>query len=129
MLGLAQRLFDETLTYVKQREQFGVAIGSFQALQHRLVECYAALEQSRSMIYRVALLDRADRAAWNGAAAGAKAYVGNQTDLVAREAVQMHGGMGITDELVVGHAMKRILLLARLFGDSDAALAEYAVAA
>ncbi len=129
MLGLAQRLFDETLTYVKQREQFGVAIGSFQALQHRLVECYAALEQCRSMIYRVALLDRADRPAWNSAAAGAKAYVGNRTDLIAREAVQMHGGMGITDELVVGHAMKRILLLARLFGDADAALAEYAVAA
>ena len=129
MLGLAQRLFDETLTYVKQREQFGVAIGSFQALQHRLVECYAALEQSRSMVYRIALLDRNDRAAWNRAAAGAKAYVADQTDLVAREAVQMHGGMGITDELVVGHAMKRILLLARLFGDRDTALAEYAAAA
>ncbi len=129
MLGLAQRMFDETLVYVKQREQFGVAIGSFQALQHRLVECYAALEQSRSMIYRVALLGRDDRAAWNRAAAGAKAYVCAQTDLVAREAVQMHGGMGITDELAIGHAMKRILLLARLFGDRDAALADYAEAA
>lgn len=129
MLGLAQRMFDETLLYVKQREQFGVAIGSFQALQHRLVECYAALEQSRSMIYRVALLGRDDRAAWNRAAAGAKAYVCAQSDLVAREAVQMHGGMGITDELAIGHAMKRILLLARLFGDRDAALADYAEAA
>lgn len=129
MLGLAQRLFDETLIYMKQREQFGVAIASFQALQHRLVECYTALEQSRSMVYRVALLDRADPAAWNRAAAGAKAYVAGQADLVAREAVQMHGGMGITDELAIGHAMKRILLLARLFGDRDAALAEYAAAA
>ena len=129
MLGLAQRAFDETLAYVKQREQFGTAIGGFQALQHRLVECYAALEQSRSMIYRVALLDRTDRPAWNRAAAGAKAFVADQTDLVAREAVQMHGGMGITDELMVGHAMKRILLLARLFGDRDTAIAEYAAAA
>lgn len=129
MLGLAQRAFDETLAYVKQREQFGTPIGTFQALQHRLVECYAALEQSRSMIYRVALLDRADRAAWNRAAAGAKAFVADQTDLVARESVQMHGGMGITDELMVGHAMKRILLLARLFGDRDTAIADYAAAA
>ena len=129
LLGAAQRMFDETLAYVKQREQFGVAIGSFQALQHRLVDCYAALEQSRSMVYRVALQDREDRAAWNRAAAGAKAYVAGQTDLVAREAVQMHGGMGVTDELAIGHAMKRILLLSRLFGDRDAALAEYAEAA
>ena len=129
MLGLAQRLFDDTLVYVKQREQFGAPIGSFQALQHRLVECYAALEQSRSMIYRVALQPRGDRAAWNRAAAGAKAYVAAQADLIAREAVQMHGGMGITDELAVGHAMKRILLLARLFGDEDTVLSDYAEAA
>jgi hypothetical protein len=129
MLGLAQRLFDETLAYVKQREQFGVAIGSFQALQHRLVECYAALEQARSMLYRAALSDNADPVAWARAAAGAKAYIGDQADLVAREAVQMHGGMGITDELAVGHAFKRILLLERLFGDGETALADYAEAA
>ena len=129
MLGLAQRLFDDTLAYVKQREQFGVAIGSFQALQHRLVDCYAALEQSRSTVYRVALMAREDRAGWNRAAAGAKAYVGAQADLIAREAVQMHGGMGITDELSIGHAMKRVLLLSRLFGDEQAVLTDYAEAA
>ena len=129
MLGLAQRLFDDTLAYVKQREQFGVAIGSFQALQHRLVDCYAALEQSRSTVYRVALMAREDRAGWNRAAAGAKAYVGAQADLIAREAVQMHGGMGITDELAIGHAMKRVLLLSRLFGDEQAVLTDYAEAA
>jgi alkylation response protein AidB-like acyl-CoA dehydrogenase len=129
MLGLAQRLFDETLAYVKQREQFGVAIGSFQALQHRLVECYAALEQARSMLYRAALSDAADPSVWARAAAGAKAFIGDQADLVGREAVQMHGGMGITDELSIGHAFKRILLLARLFGDGETALADYAEAA
>ena len=129
MLGLAERLFDDTLGYVKQREQFGVAIGSFQALQHRLVECYAALEQSRSMVYRAALSDCGDRIDWNRRAAGAKAYVTAQVDLIAREAVQMHGGMGITDELAIGHAMKRALLLGRLFGDEEAALTDYAEAA
>lgn len=129
MLGLAQRLFDDTLTYVRQREQFGAPIGSFQALQHRLVECYAALEQGRSMVYRGVLSDCGGRVGWNRIAAGAKAYVTAQADLIAREAVQMHGGMGITDELAVGHAMKRVLLLGRLFGDEETVLCDYAEAA
>jgi hypothetical protein len=129
MVGLGQRLLDDTLTYVKEREQFGVAIGSFQALQHRLVDCYARQEQARSMLYRAALTDRADPAKWQRAAAGAKAFIGENVDAIAREAVQMHGGMGITDELAIGHALKRVLLLARLFGDVDTVLAEYALAA
>jgi alkylation response protein AidB-like acyl-CoA dehydrogenase len=129
MVGLGQRLLDDTLAYVKEREQFGVAIGSFQALQHRLVDCYARIEQSRSMLYRAALSDRSDAAKWQRAAAGAKAFIGENADAVAREAVQMHGGMGITDELTIGHAMKRVMVLARLFGDADTVLAEYALAA
>lgn len=129
LVGLGQRLLDDTLTYVKEREQFGVAIGSFQALQHRLVDCYAKAEQSRSMLYRAALTDRADAATWQRAAAGAKAFIGDNVDAIAREAVQMHGGMGITDELAIGHALKRVLVLTRLFGDNDTVLAEYALAA
>ncbi len=129
MVGLGQRLLDDTLAYVKEREQFGVAIGSFQALQHRLVDCYARVEQSRSMLYRAALSDRSDTAGWQRAAAGAKAFVSENVDAIAREAVQMHGGMGITDELAIGHALKRVLVLARLFGDADTVLAEYALAA
>jgi alkylation response protein AidB-like acyl-CoA dehydrogenase len=129
MVGLGQRLLDDTLAYVKEREQFGVAIGSFQALQHRLVDCYARQEQARSMLYRAALTDRADPGRWRRAAAGAKGFIGENIDVIAREAVQMHGGMGITDELAIGHAMKRVLLLARLFGDLDTVLAEYALAA
>jgi alkylation response protein AidB-like acyl-CoA dehydrogenase len=129
MVGLGQRLLTDTLAYVKEREQFGVAIGSFQALQHRLVDCYARSEQARSMLYRAALSDRGDAAKWQRAAAGAKAYIGENADAIAREAVQMHGGMGITDELAIGHAMKRVMVLARLFGDADTVLAEYALAA
>nr|WP_255548049.1 acyl-CoA dehydrogenase family protein [Erythrobacter ani] len=127
--GLGQRLLADTLEYVKEREQFGVAIGSFQALQHRLVEAYARIEQCRSMLYRAALADRSDAGAWERAAAGAKAFIGDNVDAVAREAVQMHGGMGITDELAIGHAMKRVMVLARLFGDTDTVLSEYAIAA
>lgn len=129
MVGLGQRLLDDTIGYVKEREQFGVAIGTFQALQHRLVESYAKSEQSRSMLYRAALGDTHDSKAWATAAAGAKAFIGENTDTIAREAVQMHGGMGITDELAIGHAMKRVMVLARLFGDIDTTLAEYAHAA
>lgn len=129
MVGLGQRLLDDTLTYIKEREQFGVAIGSFQALQHRMVEAYARIEQCRSMLYRAALADPSDTAAWQRAAAGAKAFIGENVDAIAREAVQMHGGMGVTDELAIGHAMKRVMVLARLFGDTDTVLAEYALAA
>ncbi|MEM8724024.1 MAG: acyl-CoA dehydrogenase [Pseudomonadota bacterium] len=129
MVGLGQRLLDDTLTYIKEREQFGVAIGSFQALQHRMVDCYAKLEQCRSMLYRAALTKRDDYPALIRGAAGAKAFIGENVDAIAREAVQMHGGMGITDELAIGHAMKRVMVLARLFGDTDTVLAEYAIAA
>ncbi len=129
MVGLAQRLLDETLAYAKQREQFGVPIGSFQALQHRLVDCYAALEQSRSMLLRVALSDRADTRRWAAQAAGAKAYIAENALQIGREAIQMHGGMGITDELAIGHAFKRILLLEKLFGGRVDDLALYAEAA
>lgn len=129
MVGLGQCLLEDTLAYVKEREQFGVAIGSFQALQHRLVDCYAREEQSRSMLYRAALANHNDAPKWQRAAAGAKAFISDNVDAIAREAVQLHGGMGITDELAVGHALKRVLLLARLFGDVDTVLADYALAA
>ena len=129
MVGLAQRLQDETLNYVKEREQFGVAIGSFQALQHRLVDCYSLLEQARSMLYRAALEDRSSIEGWSRSSAGAKTFIAEAADHIAREAVQMHGGMGITEELAIGHAMKRVLLLSKLFGDADHTLSEYAKAA
>lgn len=129
LVGLGRRLLDDTLAYVKEREQFGVPIGSFQAIQHRLVECYARIEQVRSMLYRAALSDRNDRSTWQRSSAGAKAFIAEQVDMVAREAVQMHGGMGVTDELAIGHAMKRAMVLSRLFGDVSTALTQYSEAA
>ena len=130
MLGLAQTMFDDTLAYVGERQQFGAAIGSFQALQHRLVECYAALEQARSMVLRTAMLDpTTDDANWPRIAAGAKAFVGEAATRIGLEAVQMHGGMGQTDELAIGHALKRVMLLDKLFGDQAYCLRSYARAA
>ncbi len=124
MLGLASLLFDATLAYVKQRTQFGKALGSFQVIQHRLSDAYVALEQARSMVYRAALSPDPGRAA-----AGAKAFVSEAARAIAHEAVQLHGGMGVTDELVVGHGLKRIQLLSRLWGDADTAVHAYAKAA
>jgi len=130
MLGLAQTMFDDTLAYVGDRQQFGAAIGSFQALQHRLVECYAALEQARSMVLRTAMLDpTTDDASWPRLTAGAKAFVGEAATKIGLEAVQMHGGMGQTDELAIGHALKRVMLLDKLFGDQDHCLRAFARAA
>ena len=130
MVGLAQAMFDDTLAYVGDRRQFGAAIGSFQALQHRLVECYAALEQARSMMLRTAMLDPSTGDAdWPRITAGAKAYVGEAATRIGLEAVQMHGGMGQTDELAIGHALKRVMLLDKLFGDQGHCLATYARAA
>lgn len=111
MTGLAQRLFDDTLAYVRQREQFGQPIGRFQAIQHRMVDCYALVDQCRSAL--IAAVTAGDAAS----IAGMKAIVAEAALHIGREAVQLHGGMGTTDELEIGHAHKRVLLLSQWLGD------------
>jgi alkylation response protein AidB-like acyl-CoA dehydrogenase len=122
MVGIAKRLFDDTLEYVKTREQFGQPIGRFQVIQHRLVDAYAKLEAAQSSLYRALLLPGQDRAA-------TKAFIAEQAIWIAEQAVQLHGGMGMTDELAIGHGVKRILLLSKLFGDPASAIANMAKAA
>ncbi len=122
MAGLARRVFDDTLTYVKTREQFGQAIGRFQVIQHRLVDAYAKVEAVQSAVYRALLQPSAPPAA-------VKAFVAEEATWVAQQAVQLHGGMGMSDELGIGHGLKRIVLLARLFGDPASGIADYARAA
>ncbi|MEE4201356.1 acyl-CoA dehydrogenase family protein [Erythrobacter sp.] len=124
LVGLGDRMLDDTLAYVREREQFGQPIGKFQALQHRLVDAYALGDQSRSMLYRAGI--EADKADCSTAIAGAKSLIGENTLTIGRDAIQMHGGMGTTEEMEVGHAHKRSLLLAQLFGDARANLATYA---
>lgn len=122
LLGLMTHMFDATLDYVKTRQQFGQPIGRFQAIQHRLADCYALLELSRSQLYRAAAQPPAQARA---AILGAKAYISAAATHVAEEAVQLHGGIGTTEELMVGQAFKRVLLLTRLFGDADHDLRAY----
>jgi hypothetical protein len=120
--GLAHRLFDDTLTYIKTREQFDQPIGRFQVIQHRMVDAYAKVEGIQSAIYRAVLQPAAPMAA-------IKAYVAEQAIWVAHQAVQLHGGMGMSDDLGVGHGLKRIVLLSKLFGDPAEGILDYARAA
>lgn len=122
IVGTAKRLFEDTLGYVKTREQFGQPIGRFQVIQHRLVDAYAKLEAIQSSLYRALLLPGQDRAA-------TKAFIAEEAIWIAEQTVQLHGGMGMTDELAIGHGVKRILLLSKLFGDPASAIAAMAKAA
>ncbi|MCS6987154.1 MAG: acyl-CoA dehydrogenase [Sphingomonadaceae bacterium] len=123
MLGIARMLFAATLDYVKGRVQFGQPIGRFQAVQHRLVDAHVALEQAQSLLWRAAI-DHEPRLV-----AGMHAYVAEAAIRVAHEAVQFHGGMGVTDELVVGHGLKRIRVLAAQWGDATMGLDRFLAAA
>jgi alkylation response protein AidB-like acyl-CoA dehydrogenase len=122
MVGIALRLFDDTLDYVKTREQFGQPIGRFQVIQHRMVDLYAKVESIQSALYCALLQPSAPPAA-------VKAFVAEESICVAHGAVQLHGGMGMSDELGIGHGLKRILLLSKLFGDPASGFEAYARAA
>lgn len=122
-VGAMSETFDVTVDYLKTRQQFGVAIGSFQALQHRAVDMLMQLELARSMAILAALsLDTdADQRSRNISAA--KAQIGRSGRMIAQEAVQMHGAIGITAEYKVGHAFKRLTAIDALLGDRDYHLA------
>jgi hypothetical protein len=126
-VGVMQALVDATVGYVQSRQQFGVPIGRFQALQHRIADMLIHLEQARSMSYLAALRCKDhDLAERRRALSAAKAVVGQSSRFVAQQAVQLHGGMGMTDELIVSHWFKRLTAAELMFGDSDSHLQRYA---
>jgi alkylation response protein AidB-like acyl-CoA dehydrogenase len=126
-VGVMQALVDATIAYVQTRQQFGVAIGHFQALQHRIADMLIHLEQARSMSYLAALrCNDANILERRRALSAAKTVVGQSSRYVGQQAVQLHGGMGMTDELVVSHWFKRLMSAEIMFGDSDAHLQRYA---
>lgn len=124
LIGLMAHMFDATVDYVKTRQQFGQPIGRFQAVQHRLADGYAMVELSRSQLYRAAAQNPGTAEA-HAAIVGAKAYISGCAMKIAEEAVQLHGGIGTTEELMVGQAFKRTMLLAALLGDADWDLRHY----
>lgn len=116
-VGIMSALTELTGEYLKSREQFGQPIGRFQVLQHRLVDMFMACEEARSMSYMATLKLDAEAAERRRACAAAKAFIGKAGRHVGQEAVQLHGGMGMTDELVVGHYFKRLTMIDTLFGN------------
>ncbi|MBN8810759.1 MULTISPECIES: acyl-CoA dehydrogenase family protein [unclassified Sphingomonas] len=122
MIGVGGGAMDMTVSYLRERKQFGVAIGSFQALQHRAAHLYSEMEVARAAVLKAQqLLDAGPEyaAAAAEAVAVAKAMTGLATTLAVQEGVQMHGGIGMTDEFDIGFFMKRARILAEMFGDSN----------
>jgi alkylation response protein AidB-like acyl-CoA dehydrogenase len=115
--GCMRALLGMTVDYASSRKQFGRPIASFQALKHRLVDCYASCEQADAMLELAADETNSD---WPDDVAAAKAFIGEHGARVGHEAIQLHGAMGLTDELAVGHCHKRIVAISMLFGDQDA---------
>ena len=114
-----------TIDYARQRKQFGVPISSFQVLQHRMVDMFMHVEQSVSMTYMATLkLDESDDER-KKAASAAKVQIGKACKFVGQSAIQIHGGMGMTDELAVGHYFKRCTMIEGLFGSVDHHLRRY----
>lgn len=119
LLGVGGGAMDRTVAYLKERKQFGQPIGSFQALQHRAAHLYSEMEVARAAVLKAQqLLDAGDARA-DEAVSVAKAMTGLATTLAVQEGIQMHGGIGMTDEYDIGFYMKRARVLAELFGDAN----------
>jgi pimeloyl-CoA dehydrogenase small subunit len=124
-VGCFKVLNEATISYAKQRKQFGQPIANFQVLQHRMVDMFMAAEQATSMTFMLTLkLDEADKAR-KLAASAAKVQIGKAGKLISQDAVQIHGGMGMTDELNVGHFFKRVTMIESQFGNTDWHLRRY----
>jgi pimeloyl-CoA dehydrogenase small subunit len=126
-VGAIRYANDATLEYLKTRRQFGVPIGSFQALQHRMVEMMISHEQARSMACLACVkVDTADAAERRRVISAAKIKIADACRHVSQEAVQLHGGMGMTEELKVSHTFRRLTMLAQAFGDAEHHLERFA---
>jgi hypothetical protein len=118
-VGVMRRLHRDTIDYARQRRQFGRPIADFQVLQHRMVDMFTAVEEAVSMTYYATLMLDAEPAARGRAVSAAKVQVGKALRHVGQEAVQIHGGIGMTNELALGWYFKRGTVLESLYGDVD----------
>jgi alkylation response protein AidB-like acyl-CoA dehydrogenase len=119
MVGLSEEVFGRTVAYLKERKQFGKAIGEFQALQHRAAQLYIDIEITRAAVLKALQALDADVANAATAVAVAKARAGTTATRAVQEGVQMHGGMGMTDQFDIGFFMKRARVCEELFGDAN----------
>ena len=119
MIGLSEEVFGRTMAYLKERKQFGKAIGEFQALQHRAAQLYIEIEITRAAVLKAQQTLDVDAAKASAAVAVAKARAGATATRAVQEGVQMHGGMGMTDQFDIGFFMKRARVCEELFGDAN----------
>jgi hypothetical protein len=119
MVGLSEEVFGRTVAYLKERKQFGKAIGEFQALQHRAAQLYIEIEITRAAVLKAQQALDADVAKASAAVAVAKARAGTTATRAVQEGVQMHGGMGMTDQFDIGFFMKRARVCEEMFGDAN----------
>jgi alkylation response protein AidB-like acyl-CoA dehydrogenase len=125
-IGVLRKLHEGTLDYTKQRKQFGQPIATFQVLQHRMVDMFIQVEQAVSMTYMSTIkVDDADDAERAKAVSAAKVQIGRACRFVGQNAIQLHGGMGMTDEMAIGHYFKRATIIEGLFGSVDHHLRRY----
>lgn len=125
-VGAMRKVFADTVEYSKQREQFGVAIGSFQVLQHRMVDMLIELEQAVAAQYLATLTLGADPKERAEAISAAKATISRAARFIGQNSVQLHGAMGMTEELAIGHYFRRLTVIEHEFGSADAHIARYA---
>ncbi len=123
-VGLMNKMFDDTLEYLRTREQFGQSLGSFQALQHRMVKQYVGLNECRALLERITLQETMTER--SRAISGARAAIAERGIELGHEAIQLHGGMGVSDELPIGRHHKRLVFLTQYPADTDRAFSAYA---
>ena len=124
-VGAMEVLYKTTVEYTKTREQFGTAIGKFQVLQHRMVDMFMEYEQCKSLLYMATMKHEEKAQDAKKAISGLKYQVGKAGKFIGQQAVQLHGGMGVTDELNVGHYFKRLTTVGTIFGNADYHLKKY----
>ena len=124
-VGAMEVLYKTTVEYTKTREQFGTAIGKFQVLQHRMVDMFMEYEQCKSLLYMATMKHEEGSPDAKKAISGLKYQVGKAGKFIGQQAVQLHGGMGVTDELNVGHYFKRLTTVGTIFGNTDYHLKKY----
>lgn len=125
-IGVMEAIFAATLEYLKTRQQFGVPIGKFQTLQHRMAEMFMEMEQARSMATLAAVKVSSDDAEERRrTVSAAKARIGQAARYIGQQAVQLHGGMGVTNELPAAHMFKRLTMIELSLGDTDHHLARF----
>ena len=124
-VGCMTACYEKTVQYTKEREQFDQPISNFQVLQHRMVDMFIESEICRSLLFKAMLETDADLETKYKSVSALKAQIGKSGKFSAEQAVQLHGGMGVSEEMMIGHYLKKLIYIDALFGNSDYHIEKY----